>query len=174
MGVTRDGHSKRRATGAKGFSNGRKKKCHLARPQSNTKIGVTKIKNVKCRGNVSKRRALSLNVGNFSLSSSAMTKKTAIHIVRYHPTSNVYVRSNILTKHSIVEIDAQPFKMSLQSKKLSSVKLDAHVDKQLQSGQNRLLARITSRPGQCGRADGIILEGQEFEFYNKKISKTGK
>jgi small subunit ribosomal protein S8e len=35
----------------------------------------------------------------------------------------------------------------------------------------RLLARISSRPGQCGRADGYILEGPELEFYQKKIGK---
>ncbi|KAG9132170.1 hypothetical protein Leryth_022233 [Lithospermum erythrorhizon] len=39
----------------------------------------------------------------------------------------------------------------------------------------RLLAAITSRPGQCGRADGYILEGKELEFYMKKIQrKKGK
>ena len=31
------------------------------------------------------------------------------------------------------------------------------------------IAIISSRPGQCGRADGYILEGKELEFYVKKI-----
>lgn len=36
-------------------------------------------------------------------------------------------------------------------------------------------AAISSRPGQCGRADGYILEGKELEFYVKKIkSKKSK
>lgn len=36
-------------------------------------------------------------------------------------------------------------------------------------------ASISSRPGQCGRADGYILEGKELEFYVKKIkSKKAK
>jgi small subunit ribosomal protein S8e len=34
----------------------------------------------------------------------------------------------------------------------------------------RLLACITSRPGQSGRADGYILEGKELEFYTKKLA----
>ncbi|KAI1716224.1 ribosomal protein s8e domain-containing protein [Ditylenchus destructor] len=38
---------------------------------------------------------------------------------------------------------------------------------QFQAG--RLIARISSRPGQSGRADGYILEGKELEFYNRKI-----
>ncbi|KAK8997319.1 hypothetical protein V6N11_020800 [Hibiscus sabdariffa] len=53
------------------------------------------------------------------------------------------------------------------------ISLDPHIDEQFSSG--RLLARITSRPGQCGRADGCILEGNELEFYMKKIQrKKGK
>jgi small subunit ribosomal protein S8e len=35
--------------------------------------------------------------------------------------------------------------------------------------QGRILAKINSRPGQSGRADGYILEGKELEFYVKKI-----
>ncbi|XP_050219290.1 40S ribosomal protein S8-1 [Mercurialis annua] len=48
-------------------------------------------------------------------------------------------------------------------------KLDAHIEEQFSGG--RLLACISSRPGQCGRADGYILEGKELEFYMKKIQK---
>ncbi|GAV70772.1 LOW QUALITY PROTEIN: FKBP_C domain-containing protein/Ribosomal_S8e domain-containing protein/TPR_2 domain-containing protein/TPR_11 domain-containing protein [Cephalotus follicularis] len=52
-------------------------------------------------------------------------------------------------------------------------KLDLHIEEQF--GGGRLLACISSRPGQCGRADGYILEGKELEFYTKKIQrKKGK
>jgi small subunit ribosomal protein S8e len=37
--------------------------------------------------------------------------------------------------------------------------------------KGKLLARITSRPGQSGRADGYLLEGKELDFYQKKIDK---
>merc|ERR1712195_135679 len=41
--------------------------------------------------------------------------------------------------------------------------------------QGKVLARINSRPGQCGRADGYILEGEELDFYVKKMkTKKGK
>ena len=51
--------------------------------------------------------------------------------------------------------------------------LDSHIEEQFGSG--RLLACISSRPGQCGRADGYILEGKELEFYMKKLQrKKGK
>merc|ERR1712151_1029788 len=39
--------------------------------------------------------------------------------------------------------------------------------------QGKVMARISSRPGQCGRADGYILEGEELDFYVKKL-KTKK
>ncbi|OIW09482.1 hypothetical protein TanjilG_23765 [Lupinus angustifolius] len=51
--------------------------------------------------------------------------------------------------------------------------LDPHIEEQF--GGGRLLASISSRPGQCGRADGYILEGKELEFYIKKLQrKKGK
>ncbi|KAL1556222.1 40S ribosomal protein, variant 2 [Salvia divinorum] len=52
-------------------------------------------------------------------------------------------------------------------------KIDAHIEEQF--GGGRLLAAIASRPGQCGRCDGYILEGKELEFYMKKLQrKKGK
>jgi len=45
--------------------------------------------------------------------------------------------------------------------------IDPKVAEQFSSG--RVLACISSRPGQSGRCDGYILEGKELEFYSKKI-----
>lgn len=41
--------------------------------------------------------------------------------------------------------------------------IDPALDEQFATG--RLYACIASRPGQCGRCDGYILEGKELEFY---------
>ena len=52
-------------------------------------------------------------------------------------------------------------------------KIDPHVEEQLHTG--RVYAAISSRPGQSGRCDGYLLEGREFEFYQRKMkSKKGK
>ncbi|CAN7998960.1 unnamed protein product [Ixodes hexagonus] len=52
-------------------------------------------------------------------------------------------------------------------------KVDPLLEEQFMTG--RVKACISSRPGQCGRCDGYILEGKELEFYTKKIkSKKGK
>ena len=48
-------------------------------------------------------------------------------------------------------------------------KLDTTLDDQFSTG--RLFAVISSRPGQCGRADGYILEGKELEFYQRRMQR---
>ena len=47
--------------------------------------------------------------------------------------------------------------------------LDPQLDDQFATG--RLYACISSRPGQCGRCDGYILEGKELEFYSRQLAK---
>ncbi|KAJ3232032.1 40S ribosomal protein [Chytriomyces hyalinus] len=51
-------------------------------------------------------------------------------------------------------------------------KVDQALDDQFVTG--RVLARVSSRPGQSGRCDGYILEGKELEFYSRKIRSKGK
>lgn len=40
-----------------------------------------------------------------------------------------------------------------------------------QFSSGRLLACISSRPGQCGRCDGYVLEGEELNFYRRRMDK---
>merc|ERR1712154_520796 len=52
-------------------------------------------------------------------------------------------------------------------------KVEAALLDQFMTG--RVLASISSRPGQCGRSDGYVLEGKELEFYLRKIkAKRGR
>merc|ERR1712141_194104 len=46
-------------------------------------------------------------------------------------------------------------------------KVEQALDDQFSAG--RVYAKIASRPGQCGRVDGFILEGKDLEFYAKKM-----
>ncbi|KAG7141467.1 40S ribosomal protein S8-B like [Verticillium longisporum] len=48
-------------------------------------------------------------------------------------------------------------------------KVDPALEKQFEAG--RLYAVIASRPGQSGRCDGYILEGEELAFYQRKLHK---
>merc|ERR1711971_360886 len=61
-------------------------------------------------------------------------------------------------------------------KKFKERQKEAKVETALEDefATGRVLASISSRPVQCGRSDGYILEGKELEFYLKKIkSKKG-
>ncbi|RMZ84974.1 hypothetical protein DV738_g414, partial [Chaetothyriales sp. CBS 135597] len=48
-------------------------------------------------------------------------------------------------------------------------KIDLALEKQFEAG--RLFAVVSSRPGQSGRVDGYILEGDELAFYQRAIRK---
>ena len=48
-------------------------------------------------------------------------------------------------------------------------KVEQALERQFEAG--RLYAVISSRPGQSGRADGYILEGEELAFYQRAIRK---
>jgi len=58
------------------------------------------------------------------------------------------------------------------SKRRRSRVLDSALEEQFNSG--RLYACIASRPGQCGRCDGYILEGEEMKFYVRKLQSKKK
>merc|ERR1712186_138659 len=57
------------------------------------------------------------------------------------------------------------------AKKHTERQKDAKVEQGLtdQFMTGRVLAAISSRPGQCGRSDGYVREGKELEFYLRKI-----
>jgi small subunit ribosomal protein S8e len=186
MGITRDKYHKKKLTGGKQHQWRKKRKHELGRQASNTKIGPKHITLIRVRGGNFKKRALSLETGNFAWISYGITKKTKIISVVYNASNNEFVRTNTLVKSSIIYIDATPFKnMFLKKLKVSCSKqsflnnkesnfttpttVNSIIEDQIKSG--RLLARICSRPGQTGRADGYIVEGSELEFYQKKIQK---
>jgi len=50
--------------------------------------------------------------------------------------------------------------------------LEAGIAEQFQNG--RLYAKVSTSPGQCGTADGYILEGEELAFYVKRMAHKKK
>ncbi|QLG74827.1 hypothetical protein HG535_0H01540 [Zygotorulaspora mrakii] len=198
MGISRDSRHKRSATGAKRAQFRKKRKFELGRQPANTKIGTKRIHSVRTRGGNQKFRALRIETGNFSWASEGIAKKTRIVGVVYHPSNNELVRTNTLTKAAIVQIDATPFRQwfeghygqtlgkkrntkgddeivapskSTEKKwaaRSASAKIEQGVDSQF--GAGRLYAAISSRPGQSGRCDGYILEGEELAFYLRRLT----
>merc|ERR1711907_6619 len=110
------------------------------------------------------------------------------------------VRTKTLVKNCIVQIDATPFRQyylteynvvlgkhledetsvstkvkKKREKRAKNASIDDSLKIQFRSG--RLFACISSRPGQCGRADGLlsyILEGPELAFYIRRMQKKKK
>merc|ERR1712113_596951 len=89
---------------------GKKRKFEMGRPAALCKVGAKRVRVVRCRGGNSKFRALRLDSGNYAWGSENCAKKVRILDVVYNATSNELVRTKTLTKNTIVQIDAQPFK----------------------------------------------------------------
>lgn len=194
MGISRDSRHKRSATGAKRAQFRKKRKFELGRQPAMTKIGAKRVHLVRTRGGNKKFRALRLETGNFSWASEGVARKTRIAGVVYHPSNNELVRTNTLTKSAIVQIDATPFKQWFESHygKVLGKKTDAEETKVSKKAEKkfasraaasniegavshqfdagRLYACISSRPGQSGRCDGYILEGEELAFYLRRLT----
>jgi len=210
MGISRDSRHKHRKTGGRRNIHQKKRKFEMGRPAALCKLGSKRVRPVRCRGGNMKYRALRIDAGNFAWGSENCTKKVRILDVVYNATSNELVRTKTLTKNTIVQIDAQPYKQwylkkygvdlgrkggkkggkdekkdpdAAEEKKSRHVifklkareakqKLDPAVEEQFQGG--RLLACIASRPGQSGRCDGYVVEGEELTFYKRKLEKKKK
>jgi len=200
MGISRDSRHKRSASGAKRAYYRKKRAFEKGRQPANTRIGNKRIHLVRTRGGNRKFRALRLDSGNFSWGSEGISRKTRVIVVAFHPSNNELVRTNTLTKSAVVQIDAAPFrtwyeahygstigrrrqtKEATEEKKLSNSvkekheervkkmgKVESALEKQFEAG--RLYAVVASRPGQSGRCDGYILEGDELAFYQRQIRR---
>jgi small subunit ribosomal protein S8e len=168
-----------------------------------TRLGKKRIHLVRTRGGNTKHRALRLEAGNYSWGGEAITRPTRILDVVYNASNNELVRTKTLVKNAIVVIDATPFRQWFEghykvhigkkgsdevelwaegdvpgaiaekvAARREGMSLDPKLNEQFATG--RLLACISSRPGQSGRADGYILEGKELEFYVKKLNQKRK
>ncbi|GFZ50998.1 40S ribosomal protein S8-A [Saitozyma sp. JCM 24511] len=198
MGITRDSRHKRAASGARRAHYRKKRKFELGRQPAMTKLDSSKrIHEVRTRGGNTKYRAIRLDTGNFAWGSEHVTRKTRLIQVRYNASNNELLRTQTLVKSCVVDVDATPFRQWYEAhyaqpafrggklaeesadKKQSNhvkrilderkkdAKIDPILEQQFKAG--RLLAIITSRPGQSGRADGYILEGKELDFYHRKL-----
>ena len=60
--------------------------------------------------------------------------------------------------------------MSKQEERVKATgKVEQALERQFEAG--RIYAVVASRPGQSGRCDGYILEGEELAFYQRAIRR---
>merc|ERR1711874_290710 len=101
---------------------------------------------------------------------------------------NAYIHGHYFAKYGVTKDDKvnwnwetkeenKDFKVEKGTKDAQQIakgrRINNKVEKALQDqlSKGSCLVKITSRPGQSGRADGVILEGKELEFYLKKLPK---
>lgn len=163
-----------------------------------THEGYPLVRPVRVRGGNYKLRALKLSRGNFAWGSEGTARKCRILDVVYNATNQELTRTKTLVKGAIVQIDASNLKSwyeerynetlgktkeekvdlsTLPKEKQEAIKKAREARKEEmddllrdQFATGRVLAKITSRPGQTGRADGYILEGPELAFYLRRIT----
>merc|ERR1712050_324953 len=197
MGISRSSIHKRLTTGGRRRHWRKSRKYELGRPAANTKLGnKPKIILKRVRGGNFKFKGLILDHGNMSWGSEAISCKTRIlNVVSNKSKNNELVRTKTLVKGAIIQVDANPFKKwyvnyygvdpsDLDAKKVK--KRSNHIISKFNLGnkqpklsdklkslfkEGKLIACISSRPGQCGRADGYILEGNELNRCLKTIPK---
>merc|ERR1712167_24754 len=136
-------------------------------------------KKFRTRGGNYKFRALRLNYGSFTWRNIGLSIRAKILSVAYNYTSLRFAKKKFLLKGTIVKIKSKPFKKIIKKdfwrfNELfpSNTTEDILLAKIIQKGF--MLARITSRPGQSGRVNGVILTKNELTMILKKIKNLLK
>ena len=133
---------------------------------------LEKYKTRKAFGGGEKTKVTRAKEGLYSWKSQEVEFQTPILDVLFNTAHKDFTERKIMVRGTIVEVDGQPFKTwyedvrpvfddRKEGKKELSV--DDRIVDQLQSG--KVLAKVSSRPGQEGRVKGYILEGKELSEY---------
>jgi small subunit ribosomal protein S8e len=169
LGVNHRGEHKRKKSGGKTHLMRKKRANRAGNQPSLTKIGTTEVRKVRCRGGNIKMRALKAETGFFRFLSSGKIYPAKLIEVMYHPSSKDFVRRNILTKSSVVKVDATPFMSDVKS-------VGEEKDPALWEAANKghVYGIVTCRPGQVGDVQGYILQDKELGFYMQRFKKKRK
>lgn len=166
MGINHRGEHKRKKSGGKSVLHRKKRNNRSGSQMAATKIGDDRIVEKRARGGNKKYKALRIKTGEFNLVKPSLTCNSEIFEVMYHPTNNDYVRTNTITKSSVVKISSDPFKQAVSTLSEIDPKLFEISEK------GYLYAIVKSRPGQVGKAEGEILQGRQLDFYSKLFKKN--
>uniref|UniRef100_A0A4W2E4U6 Small ribosomal subunit protein eS8 n=1 Tax=Bos indicus x Bos taurus TaxID=30522 RepID=A0A4W2E4U6_BOBOX len=174
LGISRDNWHKRRKTGGKRKPYHKKRKYELGRPAANTKIGPPPPHtHSPCVGRQQEVPGLEAGRGELLLGLGVTPYRQwyeshyALPLGHKKGAKLTPEEEEILNKKRSKKIQKK------YDERKKNAKISSLLEEQFQQG--KLLACIASRPGQCGRADGYVLEGKELEFYLRKIkARKGK
>ncbi len=122
------GKSKRKPTGGKLRPSRKHKKCELGRLPALTKLGELRMKIIRTRGGNRKFRLKSVDYANVIDPTTGKAQKIKIVDIVENKANPHFVREKIITKGAIVKLE------------------------------NGKLAKVTSRPGQDGVVNVVIVE----------------
>ena len=94
---------KKKTTGGAIKKHGKKNRYQRGRDYLPTRVGETKIKEIRSRGGNKKLIALSTNIANVAVN--GKYQKTKILSVTDNPADSQFVRRNIITKGAIIETE---------------------------------------------------------------------
>ncbi|NXP31547.1 RS8 protein, partial [Leiothrix lutea] len=184
-GISRDNWHKRRKTGGKRKPYHKKRKYELGRPPANTKVSDWQGWSESCCTRKTRIIDVVYNASNNELVRTKTLVKNCIVLIDSTPYRQWYEAHYALPlgrkKGAKLTPEEEEILNKKRSKKIQkkyderkkNAKIASILEEQFQQG--KLLACIASRPGQCGRADGYVLEGKELEFYLRKIkARKGK
>jgi small subunit ribosomal protein S8e len=179
MGITREGRHKRRHTGGRRAQYRKKRKFELGRPAAMTKIGETRIHEIRARGGNLKFRALRLDSGNFSWGTEVCTRKVRVLDVSYNASNNELVRTKTLVKGAVVVVDAHPFKSWYESHYGVKIGLKKSGDREqpsidLSEKSEKVREKLTKRQAERTLEPALDHQFASGRLYAKITSRPGQ
>ncbi|CAB4035586.1 40S ribosomal S8 [Paramuricea clavata] len=133
-----------------------------------------KYKTRKAFGGGEKTKVTRAKEGSYIWKSQEIEFQTPILDVLYNMAHKDFTSRKIMVRGTVVEVDGEPFKTWYEKQDVhhesNDIKegekepsVDNRILQQLQGG--KVLAKVSSRPGQEGKVNGYLLEGQELSEY---------
>lgn len=140
------------------------------RQPANTKLAdETVVERRKAYGGKEKFKAISASEAKYTVASQKIEDICKIIEVLHSDAGPWYRNDKIMALGTYVVVDATPLMDKVTAEQLvgEDISLLDHVTEMLNKGQ--LYAKVTSRPGQVGNCDGVIVEGSEIASLIEKL-----
>lgn len=135
----------------------------------------------KAFGGYKKWKAVNISKGKYVLESQGIEKCLPILDVLYSAAGKKYSKEKIMVKGAYILVDASDVKDDLNIDSLLDASKESDVSDVEETvkanviellNSKKLIARITSRPGQVGNCNGVIVEGKELIDMMSKVGNN--
>ena len=152
------------------------------RKPADTKLSTRDIvEERKAFGGFKKFKAVEISKGTYTLASQNLTHECLILDVVHSEAGKKYREDKIMSKHCYIKVDVTPIKDSINlddviknmnGSENNFAAMQNIIENSFEKGH--MYAKVTSRPGQTGKCDGIILEGNYLVLLMKKLESYKK